>query len=112
MGLALKTSTVMAGFSNKAVPGALMTKTETYEVNRALRDVALTFRRRAPECLNLAVRTVSRTATSYQNILTQYKTTVVVTAERAELHVQQEHKTGRLGARLLGELVEAAGIDE
>ena len=78
----------------KAVPGALMTKTETYEVNRALRDVALTFRRRAPECLNLAVRTVSRTATSYQNILTQYKTTVVVTAERAELHVQQEHKTG------------------
>ena len=48
----------------KAVPGAMMTKTESYEVNRALRDVASTFRRKAPECLNLSVRTVSQTATS------------------------------------------------
>lgn len=80
----------------RAVPGAMMTKTETYEVNRPLREVAATFRRKAPECLNLQVRTVSRTATSYQNILTQYQATVVVTAQRAELHVQQEHKTGVL----------------
>jgi hypothetical protein len=78
----------------KAVPGAFMTKTETYEVNRAMRDVAATFRRKAPECLKGAVRTVSQTATSYQNILTEYKPTVVVTGERAELHVQQLHKTG------------------
>ena len=78
----------------KAVPGAMMTKTESYEVNRALRDVASTFRRKAPECLNLSVRTVSQTATSYQNILTQYTATVVVSGERAELHLQQEHKTG------------------
>ena len=78
----------------KAVPGALMTKTETYEVNRSLADVGSTFRRKAPECLNMAVRTVSQTSTSYQDILTEYKATVVVTADRAELHVQQEHKTG------------------
>jgi hypothetical protein len=78
----------------KAVPGAFMAKTETYEVNRALRDVAATFQRKGPECLNLAVRTVSQTATSYQNILTEYKTTVVVNGDRAELHVQQHHKTG------------------
>lgn len=80
----------------RAVPGAMMTKTESYEVNRPLREVAATFRRKAPECLNLQVRTVSRTATSYQNILTHYQATVVVTAQRAELHVQQEHKTGVL----------------
>lgn len=78
----------------KAVPGAMMTKTETYEVNRAMRDVAAAFQRRAPACLNVAVRTVSQTATSYQNILTEYKATVLVSGERVELHVQQEHKTG------------------
>jgi hypothetical protein len=78
----------------KAVPGAMMTKTETYDVSRGMKDVAATFRRRAPECLNIAVRTVSQTSTSYQNILTEYKPTVVVSAERAELHVQQHHKTG------------------
>lgn len=78
----------------KAVPGAMMAKTDSYEVNRPVKDVAATFRRKAPECLNVSVRTVSQTSTSYQNILTAYKPTVVVNAERAELHVQQLHKTG------------------
>lgn len=78
----------------KAVPGAVMAKTDSYEVNRSIKDVAATFRRKAPECLNVSVRTVSQTTTSYQNILTEYKPTVVVNGERAELHVQQLHKTG------------------
>lgn len=78
----------------KAVPGAVMAKTDSYEVNRSVRDVAATFRRKAPECLNVSVRTVSQTTTSYQNILTEYKPTVMVNGERAELHVQQLHKTG------------------
>ena len=78
----------------KAVPGAVMAKTDSYEVNRSMKDVAATFRRKAPECLNVSVRTVSQTTTSYQNILTEYKPTVVVNGERAELHVQQLHRTG------------------
>ena len=78
----------------KAVPGAVMAKTDSYEVNRSIKDVAATFRRKAPECLNVSVRTVSQTTTSYQNILTEYKPTVVANGERAELHVQQLHKTG------------------
>lgn len=76
--------------------GAMMTKTDSYEVNRSLRDVAATFQRRAPECLKVAVRTVSQTTTSYQNILTEYTPTVRVASDRAELHVQQLHKTGVL----------------
>jgi len=80
----------------KAVPGAMMTKTETYEVNRPAKDVAATFRRKAPECLKVAVRTVSQTTGSYQNILTEYTPTVIVTDQRTELHVQQLHKTGVL----------------
>ena len=78
----------------KAVPGAVMAKTDSYEVNRSMKDVAATFRRRAPECLKVSVRTVSQTSTSYQNILTEYTPTVVVNGERAELHLQQHHKTG------------------
>lgn len=78
----------------KAVPGAVLATTDSYEVNRSVKDVAATFRRKAPECLNVSVRTVSQTTTSYQNILTEYKPTVVVNGERAELHVQQLHKTG------------------
>jgi hypothetical protein len=78
----------------KAVPGAVMAKTDRYEVNRSMKDVAATFRRRAPECLKVSVRTVSQTSTSYQNILTEYTPTVVVNGERAELHLQQHHKTG------------------
>ena len=74
--------------------GAMMTKTDSYEVNRPLRDVAATFQRKAPECLKVAVRTVSRTTTSYQNILTEYTPTVLAGKERVELHVQQLHKTG------------------
>jgi hypothetical protein len=80
----------------KAVPGAMMTKTESYEVNRPVKDVAAAFRRRAPECLKVSVRTVSQTSGSYQNILTEYTPTVIVTDQRTELHVQQLHKTGVL----------------
>ena len=48
----------------KAVPGVVMAKTDSYEVNRSIKDVAATFRRKAPECLNVSVRTVSQTTTS------------------------------------------------
>jgi|KBSSwiStaDraftv2_1062776.scaffolds.fasta_scaffold59369_3 hypothetical protein len=78
----------------QAVPSAMLAKTDTYEVNRPTRDVAATFQRKAPECLNMAVRTVSQTTTSYQNILTEYRSTVVAGSERTELHLQQLHKTG------------------
>src|SRR5262245_6244356 len=79
----------------KAVSGgAMMTKTDSYEVNRPAQAVGATFKQRAPECLGVQVRTVSQTSTSYQNILTTYKPTVVANGQRAELHVQQLHKGG------------------
>jgi hypothetical protein len=78
----------------RAVPGALTAKTEMFEVNRSFRDVAATFRKKGPECLEVTVKTTSRTTTSHQVIVTEYKPTVVVTKERAELHVQQHHKAG------------------
>ena len=78
----------------EAVPGAFMAKLQTFEAKRPLRDVAKTFQARAPECLNVAVRTISQTSTSYQNILTTYKATVVTNAQKAEIHLQREFKGG------------------
>ena len=76
----------------KVAPGAFLMGSETFEVNRPLRDVAAAWQRRAPECLTASVRTTSQTSTSYQVITTTYKPTVVVGKERAELHVQREFK--------------------
>ena len=80
----------------KVVPGAMMTKTDTYQVNRPMSEVASTFERLAPKCLNVTVQTVSHSATSFQNLVARYKATVVRTSERVELHVQQLYETGVL----------------
>lgn len=80
----------------KAVPGAFMGKVETFEVNRPLSEVAKTFQKKAPECLNVTIKTTSQTRMSYQVIITTYKPTVLVTEKKAELHVQFHHEAGVL----------------
>jgi len=80
----------------KVVPGAMMTKSDTYQVNRPMSDVASTFERLAPKCLNVTVQTVSHSTTSFQNLVARYKATVVRTSERVELNVQQLYETGVL----------------
>ena len=76
------------------IPGATFGQKQTFEAKRPYRDVAKTFQAKAPECLNVSVRTVSQTSTSYQNILTTYKPTVVVGAQKAELHLQRHYQGG------------------
>jgi hypothetical protein len=76
------------------LPGAFMGKVQSFEAKRPLREVAETLQARAPECLNVSVRTVSQTSTSYQNYLTTYKATVVATAQKAELHLQRHYQGG------------------
>jgi len=44
----------------------------------------------------VSVRTVSQSSTSYQNILTVYKATVVSNPQKAELHLQRDFKSGVL----------------
>lgn len=78
----------------QAVPGATFGKTETLEVNRPFSQVASTFQRKAPECLNIAVRMTERSTTSYHVVETVYKPTVLLSKKRAELHVQIEYKKG------------------
>ena len=78
----------------KAVPGAFLAEVESFEVNRPFSEVARTFQKKAPECLNVTVKTVSRTNMSYQVIVTTYKPTVLVNGQKAELHVQFHHDQG------------------
>lgn len=77
-----------------AVPGAFMAKVEKYEVAQPYSKVAARFKKMAPKCLNVSIKTTSQTRQSYQVIVTDYKPTVVVGKNRAELHVQQHHAKG------------------
>jgi hypothetical protein len=74
------------------VPTSSFARVQTFEANRPFREVAKSFQAKAPECLNIAVRTRETSATSSVNILTTYKPTVVVTEKRAEVHVQRSFK--------------------
>ncbi len=78
----------------EALPGAFMGKVETFEANRPFEVVTRTFKTMAPKCLDVRIKTTSRTTTSYQVIVTKYHPTVVVTKQKAELHVQEKHESG------------------
>lgn len=80
----------------KAVPSAFSAKVETFEVNRPFSQVANTFQKMGPNCLAKTIKTTSQTKTSYQVIVTTYKPTVLVTGNKAELHVQFHHDQGVL----------------
>ena len=77
-----------------AVPGAFLAKVDKYEVTEPLHKVASRFKKMAPKCLNVTIKTVSQSTTSYQVIVTDYKPTVIVGKDRAELHLQQHHRQG------------------
>jgi hypothetical protein len=74
------------------IPGAFMGQVKTFEVKRPLRDVARTFQKKGPECLNVAVRMTEHGHGSASNVLTTYKPTVLVNDRKAELHVQRTMK--------------------
>lgn len=75
-------------------PGAFRVQVENFEVKRPVRQVGDTWRRRAPECLNVTVRTTSSAPGSYQVFVVAYKPTVVAGAQHAELHLQMKHLQG------------------
>ena len=80
----------------RMAPGAFMVKVQNHEIDRSVQEIGETFQERAPECMNMRVRTVSQAPGSYQVIVSLYKPTVVVTSERAELHLQRHHEAGVL----------------
>lgn len=75
------------------VPEAMTGKMESFDVDRPFRDVARTFEKNGPRCLDVAVEITSTTYSKYGPMVSRYTVTytptVVVDRERAELHVQQ-----------------------
>ena len=78
----------------QAVPQAFTAKVETFEVDRPFGQVANTFQKMGPNCLAKTIKTTSQTNMSYQVIVTTYKPTVLMSAKKAELHVQFHHDRG------------------
>ena len=78
----------------KAVPGATFAKIDSFVVNRRFRDVAKSFKKMAPKCLNKRIKTTSSGYMHHQVIVTRYRPTVSVSKNRAELHLQQQHEQG------------------
>ena len=74
---------------------SLMGKVQAIEVDRSYREVLRTFQAKAPECLNLTVRTVERGGGSYSNVVATYRSSVTATEQRAELDLQ-EHLQGNV----------------
>ncbi len=77
-----------------AIPNAFMAEVETIEVNRPFSEVAKTFKKKAPKCLDVRVKTVSQSSTSYQVLIAQYHPTVIVGPKKAEIHLQRHYESG------------------
>lgn len=73
----------------EAVPGAFLAEVKTFEVKRPLREVAKTFQRKGPQCLQVAIQTTEQGSMYHRSYTTTYTPTVVINGDRAELHLQQ-----------------------
>lgn len=78
----------------KVIPTAFMGGVETFEVNRSFKEVGATFQKKAPQCLNIKTESVTQSSTSYHRVVTAYKPSVFISANKAELHLQQHHESG------------------
>ena len=77
-----------------AIPDAFMAEVETIEVDRPFSEVAKTFKQKAPKCLDVRIKTVSQSSTSYQVLIAQYHPTVVTGPKKAEIHLQRHYESG------------------
>jgi hypothetical protein len=69
-------------------------KVETFEVERSFNEVARTFEKNAPKCLNQRIKTTSRSNTSYQVLVAKWNPTIVKSKDKVELHIQRHYEQG------------------
>ena len=83
----------------RAIPHKVFAGSGSIEVNRPFSEVAATFSKMAPECLQGSVTTTTQTITQFRIItrvyVTDWKQTVAVAQQRAELYVQA-HTAGEV----------------
>lgn len=78
----------------KMLPESSFGTREEIASSRSVAEIGATFRKMAPQCLDVRIRTEERSNTSYHVTVTHYKPTVIVTPQKAELHVQMEFEKG------------------
>jgi hypothetical protein len=78
----------------KELPGAFLGEVEKFDVNRSYTDIGKTFQKMAPKCLNVRIKSTSQSSTSYQVVVTKWHSTVKITKQKTELHIQQLHEQG------------------
>jgi hypothetical protein len=72
-----------------------LTSMETFEVERPLREVSSTLRRKASECLNVSVNwSATNTYGNTRSGVHTYKPTFLANADKAELHLQRKRSGG------------------
>lgn len=77
-----------------AAPGATFGKKESFVVDRRFDDVARTFEEQAPQCLDKRIEMTESGHMYYHVVVTKYTPTVLVSENRAELHLQFVHEQG------------------
>jgi hypothetical protein len=70
------------------VSGGPLGSADQLDIDRPLRDVAATFRERAPACLNVTTKRYGGPAVRYTMQVWHYTPTVVATDTRVELHLR------------------------
>lgn len=80
----------------QAVPGSFSAKHQSYELDRSYARIGASLRRRASECLNVAVEVTTTGHSSASHWIDEYKPTVIVGKQRTELHLQQHKKQANL----------------
>ncbi len=71
-------------------------KVESFEVKRPLSEVARTFQKKAPECLNFKLTSTQTPTIGFGSLTRVYavgKPTVLVSGNKAELHFQGPHQS-------------------
>lgn len=76
------------------LPGSMFGEVEKYEVNQPIGKIAKTIKAKANTCLSKTLQRESCVSTGYGGVscstmVTHYKPTVIVSANRVELHLQQ-----------------------
>jgi hypothetical protein len=78
----------------QVIPTAFMGGVESFEVDRSFKDIGATFQKKAPQCLNIKIESVTQSNTSYHRVVTAYNPSVRISADKAEMILQQHHESG------------------
>lgn len=78
----------------KMLPESTFGTKEEITSSRSLAEITATFKKMAPQCLDVRIRSEERSNTSYHVVVTHYKPTVIAGPQKVELHVQMEHEKG------------------